>query len=302
LSLILLLIIKEQNGFIERQIQEDLNKARTNLLHYECPLKYWPLALQYVTVWNHNRQNHKGLNNTPYKLVTGRNPDYSFAVPFYSQVFYRVPEMERQQTTGKWTPKAKIGRSMGYAPGGKKNFIIKTNTGQIIERSNIVVDKNHLLLKGIVIEEEIPEPVEGQEINFEDSNEEEEEILYVKLQNEQEQFEYCQKVKDNVLNSPKDYDEILKRDDNEKWEQAIQNEVNNLEGSGVFEYLETIPKDIKILKSRMVYQLSETNDGNMKYKARLAAGGYGQIYGIDYNESYSPTIKFKHLRLSYLYS
>jgi ribonuclease HI len=287
---------KEQNGFIERQIQEDLNKTRANLLHYECPLKYWPLAFQY-TVWNHNRQNHKGLNNTPYKLVKGKNPDYSFAVPFYSQVYYRVPDKERQQITGKWTAKGRIGRFMGYAPGGKKNFIIKTNTGQIIERSNIIVDKNHLVMKGLPIEEEIPEPVEDQEINFEDSNENEEEILLVKLGNEEEYFNYCKKVKDNVLNSPKDYNEILKRDDRDKWEKSIENEKNNLEGSGVFEYLETIPKDIKILKSRMVYQLSEMNDGNMKYKSRLAAGGYGQIPGIDYDESFSPTIKFKTIKI-----
>jgi hypothetical protein len=183
-------------------------------------------------------------------------------VPFYAQVYYRVPENERKKITGKWVEKARVGRFMGYAQGGKGTFVIKTNTGQIIERKNIIVDKDYLLMREIAVEDEILEPVENQELNFEDSNDDIELVAMVRLAYDEVQYHYCNEVKSSVLHSPKDFEEILTRDDIEKWFEAIRNEEKNLLDSGVFEVVESVPKNAKILRSRMVYQLSEKNDGN----------------------------------------
>jgi len=66
----------------------------------------------------------------------------------------------------------------------------------------------------------------------------------------------------------------------------------------VFTPIKYVPKHANIISSRWVFKLKRDADGNIiKRKARLVARGFTQQEGIDYFETFSPTLKQDSLRI-----
>jgi hypothetical protein len=86
------------NGWIERQVRTVMEKARTIMLLYDCPLKFWAEAIS-CAVYLYNVTPSAILDwKTPYELVFGSKPDISNLVPFYSPgiVYLSAEERENQ--------------------------------------------------------------------------------------------------------------------------------------------------------------------------------------------------------------
>ena len=55
---------------------------------------------------------------------------------------------------------------------------------------------------------------------------------------------------------------------------------------------------MNVVGTRWVYDVKSNNDGVVeRYKARLVAQGFSQKEGIDYNETFAPTMHIKTARL-----
>ena len=81
------------------------------------------------------------------------------------------------------------------------------------------------------------------------------------------------------------------------WLEAIQNELTALIANGTWE-VAVPPKDANIVTSKWVFKTKMHIDGTLdKLKARLVARGFSQMYGIDYTDTFAPTVKFDTLRL-----
>lgn len=76
-----------------------------------------------------------------------------------------------------------------------------------------------------------------------------------------------------------------------KWEAAILDELGSLKEKGVFTPVTHVPHDRKPIGSRWVFAVK--SDGRLK--ARLVAQGFSQIHGIDYFDTYSPTMRMDSL-------
>ena len=94
-----------------------------------------------------------------------------------------------------------------------------------------------------------------------------------------------------VLNSdpgdPKQYRDIVGRDDEFQWRSSIEKELNSMAERKVFgDRIQEIPKGTRALGTRWIFKTK--SDG--RKKARLVAQGYTQIPGVDYSESFAPVV------------
>ena len=82
-----------------------------------------------------------------------------------------------------------------------------------------------------------------------------------------------------------------------KWRQAMLEELHSIDENGVWE-LSPAPPNRRILGSRWVLAVKRDAQGNVeRYKARLVVQGFGQQFGFDYDETYSPVIRIDNVRL-----
>lgn len=99
---------------------------------------------------------------------------------------------------------------------------------------------------------------------------------------------YEPKTYDKAINDP-----IYGR----RWKEAIKDEIQNLENHHTWEY-DNLPPGKKVVRSKWVFRVKYHPNGTVaQYRARLIAQGFSQIHRIDFNETFSPTVRRKSLRI-----
>ena len=82
----------------------------------------------------------------------------------------------------------------------------------------------------------------------------------------------------------------------EEWKNAMQIELDGLRDLGTFKVVPR-PTGRSVIGGRWVLAKKTGSDGSTKYKARYVCKGYSQIHGIDFNETWSPTLRGQSIRL-----
>lgn len=82
-----------------------------------------------------------------------------------------------------------------------------------------------------------------------------------------------------------------------EWVDAINREKDALQMNGTWE--ETVPPpDANVISSRWVFDVKYAENGGIdKFKARLVARGFSQRYGIDYQDTFAPTMRMDSFRV-----
>ena len=101
-----------------------------------------------------------------------------------------------------------------------------------------------------------------------------------------------------TIYTPLTLEEALQLPDAPRWKDAWDEEMTKLQSRSTWKVCTSskdIPSDQKPIKSKYIFKIKVNPDGSLRYKVRLCACGYSQRYGIDYDETFAPTAKYKSL-------
>ena len=86
------------------------------------------------------------------------------------------------------------------------------------------------------------------------------------------------------------------RECSKQWKQAMDDEYDSLVKNQTWE-LVPLSEGKTIVGSCWIYKITGKTDGSLyRFKARLDANGYSQSKGADYNDAFSPVVRYSAIR------
>lgn len=99
-----------------------------------------------------------------------------------------------------------------------------------------------------------------------------------------------------VLDDPETVEEALSRHDGLQWKKAILDEYNSLLLNQTWDLVD-LPPNRKAIPCKWVFKTKRDGDGVIvRHKARLVIKGCAQRRGIDFEETFSPVVRYNTLR------
>ncbi|GBN82325.1 Retrovirus-related Pol polyprotein from transposon TNT 1-94 [Araneus ventricosus] len=297
----------ESNGKAERANRILLERARSLLYESELTLKFWAEAINFSTQVS-NVTPRKGKEKIPLETWIGKKPKLNYLKKFGCVAYFHVPKVMRN----KFDVPGRRGIMLGYARDRRGYRIFDIKNRKIIEERSIkfnesLKDINEFDHKTKVNHLEISaEPAANENnysIPFETPDDAtntvggEIETLVDQIPVRRSERLKAKQMSTNLAcNVPNSYLEAKNSADWQNWEFAMKNELDSLNKHKVWEIVDR-PAKTKLVKSKWVYSLKQSDNGETKYKARLVAAGFNQIKNKDYLESYSPVVNIESFRL-----
>ncbi|GJZ50854.1 putative retrotransposon ty1-copia subclass protein [Tanacetum coccineum] len=99
------------------------------------------------------------------------------------------------------------------------------------------------------------------------------------------------------LNEPTRYKAAMLDSESNKWIDAMNAEIQSMMDNMVW-VLVDLPHGCKTVGSKWLFKKKTDMDGIIHvYKSRLVAKGYTQLYGVDYEETFSPVADIRAIRI-----
>ncbi|MCP4491938.1 MAG: DDE-type integrase/transposase/recombinase [Gammaproteobacteria bacterium] len=308
----------EQNGVAERMNRTVVEMVRAMLAHSKLPKKFWAEALN-TAVYLKNRSPATAVTKmTPFQAFYGHKPSVRHLRIFGCNAYAHIPKDERK----KLDPKSRKCRFLGYSTSSKGYRLYDFERKRVIENRDVIFDETafgrikEVEEKPGMVEISISDPMTMQQ----EQVEEEQEDAPVVPQASQLQDEQVPRVQAALRRStrdhsapnrygdwvyiahlesspePKTMSEATSSPEAALWKEAAQSEYNSLLENKTWDLVE-LPKGRKVVGCKWVFKVKHNADGSVeRYKARLVAKGFTQKYGIDYDETFSPVVRFESVR------
>lgn len=303
----------EQNGIAERMNRTLVEAVRSMLSDAQLPKRFWAETLS-TAVFLRNRSPTSAVQGkTPFEAWTNEKPNVNHLRVFGCLCFAHIPKDERK----KLDAKSKRCILLGYGFETKGYRLYDVERERVFFSRNVVFDetrngieKEPQSIPSIKVDvlsdssaenshdeepshaqpEEIPQP-EGEPPEAQEPPE-----RTVRSSSRQRRkpdyYGYGVSVAD-TSDEPATLKEAMTRSE---WVDAMDKEMMSLRENNVWDLIE-LPKDRKIVGSKWVFKTKRSANGMIeRYKARLVAQGYTQQYGQDYDETFSPVVRFESLR------
>lgn len=309
----------EQNGRCERDNRTIVESMRSMLHAKSLPKYLWAEAVSTAVYLLNRTTNSQVTNTTPFELWTSKKPTLSHTKTFGSTAYTFIPDVKRQKLDAKSKKLIFVGyqdNSNNYRlfdPVTKKiqvsrNVIFEDDNTQNKQETNIKdASKDNSVNIEFSVENEIKAALEGSTITDSEFNKVSDNEQFVEEISDNNAYKLRpranlklpKRYEVNIaeLGTPISYEDAVSSPDHKQWEKAIQEELEALEKNNVWT-LTKLPQDKNVIDSKWVFKIKRNQDGNIsRYKARLCARGFNQKEGIDYNETYSPTVRYDSIRV-----
>ncbi len=319
----------EHNGIVERMNQKLETMARCFITHSNGPVELWGYAIHHSSLLHNHSANKQLQGKTPIQVFEGNNSSALnleslgvFGCDAYVNISPTNP--------GKFDPRAAEGIYLGYSPKHNAHRILMLenleekiarsvkfnedsfkhladNKGRIVRKSELNFSSvspsekyyevsrivNERKLRGkqqyLVKWKRYETPTwESADKLLQDCPD----VVQSYLDERKQTANSLHFALTSILNyrTPNSYSEAMNHPDREKWEEAISQELSAIESNHTWEPV-VFPKGRKALSTRFVFKAKHDDQNQIvRWKARLVVRGFLQKFGLDYNETYAPTV------------
>ena len=296
----------EQNGVAERMNRTLLEVVRSMLSDSQLPKRFWAEALATATYVRNRSPTKSVAGMTPFEAWSGKKPNVNNLRIFGCISYAHVPKDERK----KLDSKARECIFLGYGTEVKGYRLLDLSSRKIVYSRDVVFDENNFRRIDESTSETTSSQVETDRVEIGDEECSDENVMvdpqssndkdivnnpqprerkaptyYGEWVNVAKECEEPSNFKDAVAGSEKD-----------QWMEAMTNEIESLRENDVWD-LVPLPPGRKAIGCKWIYKVKRDADGNIeRFKSRLVAQGFSQKYGIDYDETFSPVVRFESIR------
>ncbi|GKD18807.1 retrotransposon protein, putative, ty1-copia subclass [Tanacetum coccineum] len=278
----------QHNGVFGRRNQTLLDMVRSMMNLTTLPKSFWGYTLE-TTTRILNMVPTKKVDRMPYEIWHGKALKLSYLRVWGCEALVKRDTPDKLDSRSikcifAGYPKETMGYYFYYP---LENKIFVSQNAEFFENSFMVQEASgsHGLLelsgsdKGLeMIQEEDAQP-------FKNTSKEHNEVAPI------EEYEL------GYLDEPPNYKVALANPESDKWLEAMNTKMQSMKDNQVWILVE-LPPNGQTVGSKWLLKKKTDMDGNVHtFKARLVAKGYTQTYGVDYEETFSPVVDIRAIRI-----
>ncbi|KAK1699232.1 hypothetical protein QYE76_015929 [Lolium multiflorum] len=318
-----------------------MDMARSMMAEYKSRYNFWAEAISTACHSSNRLYLRKGLNKTPYEILTGNKPNISYFKVFGCKCFYKIKGVR----LSKFAPKALEGIFVGYGESHTYR-VFDIASGIIIESCSVRFEENDGSQVGQVDvcadqahEDEQPQEIEEAQVEGQDGDPNDqvdqvtpprprrtkEEIEARRLARRDRTLEIRGHTHDKVLGDVRakvstrrqlanfsnhhayisvvEPKKVFEALEDSDWVEAMHEELNNFKRNKVWTLVKK-PKECRnVIGTKWIFKNKQDEFENIvRNKARLVAQGFSQVEGIDFGETYAPVARLESIRILLAYA
>lgn len=104
-------------------------------------------------------------------------------------------------------------------------------------------------------------------------------------------------IRENAVTIPSTIRQAMKSPFHQYWKRAMDEEYESIKSHDTFLLVDRPDPSVNLVSCKWVFAVKCKDGIVQRFKARLVARGFSQQHGVDYEETYSPVLRYKTLRI-----